>query len=153
MTMAAADGSGSGRTPTPLLFLGSVTCLLTSTLGDRLKGPVEDYLDLFNEDAVLEIPYGQTSAGERVEGKAAIATYMEKLRGTVSLEAMTLEASHDCGETVVLEYRGTVLAVRNDVRFEQRYIAIVTLRDGRIALFREYSNPVLAQQAFSARAS
>ena len=134
-------------------FLAGVTRLLTAALGGRLADPVDDYLDLFGADAVLELPYGDSIAGERVEGRSAIAAYMEALRGVVVLEDMTLEASHDAGEVVVLEYRGRVLAVRNDARFEQRYVAVVTLRDGRIARFREYSNPLLARPAFAERAS
>ena len=151
--MWAADGSGTGPGSALFPFLGGVTRLLTGALGERLVGPVEDYLDLFSKDAVLEIPYGPTAAGDRAEGKPAIAAYMEKLRGTVSLEEMTLEALHDAGGTVVLEYRGTVLAVRQDVRFEQRYVATIALRDGRIQLFREYSNPLLARRAFAEDAS
>lgn len=134
-------------------FLGDVTCFLTAALGDRLAGPAEDYLDLFGEDAVLEIPSGQTSISERVEGKAAIGATTEKLRGTVSLEAMTLEALHDGGDAVVLEYRETVLAVRSGVRGERRYIAVVNRREVHIALLREYSNPALARGTFAAGAS
>ena len=153
MTMAVANGPEATEKPASFAFLAGVTKLLTEALGDRLAGPVKDYLDLFGADAVLEIPYGPTAAGDRAEGKAAITAYMEKLRGTVVLEEMTLEALHDAGDTVVLEYRGTVLAVGNNVRFEQRYIAIVGLRDGHIELFREYSNPLLAQRAFAKGAS
>ena len=151
--MTIASHRGGRKNPASFPFLAGVTRLLTAALGDRLVGPVEDYLDLFGEDAVLEIPYGPTTAGDRFEGKAAIAAYMEKLRGIVSLEAMRLEALHDAGATVVLEYRGTVLAVGNDVRFEQRYVATVTMRDGHIDLFREYSNPLLARRAFAKDAS
>ncbi len=32
-------------------------------------------------------------------------------------------------------------------RFRQRYVGIVTLRDGRIALWREYLNPLASQAA------
>lgn len=151
--MATSDSSGAGADPASFPFLGGVTRLLTEALGERLLGPIVDYLDLFGEHAVLEIPYGPTVTGDRAEGKVAIAAYMEKLRGAVWLEDMTLEALHDTGDIVVLEYHGTVLAVRNDVRFDQRYVATVALRDGRIDLFREYSNPLLAQRAFAKDAS
>lgn len=141
----------------PFPFLRSNTDLLKASLGDRLAPGVEDYLDLFRDDAVLELPYGATEAGDRVEGKAAIAAYMERLRGVVTLEDMRLTASYACtagtagtaGETAVLEYVGIVHAEGKDVRFRQRYIAVVVVRDGRIALFREYTNPLLAKNAFA----
>ena len=138
--------------PVTFPFLDGNTRLLRSALGERLASGIEDYLDLFRDDAVLEIPYGRTVDGERVEGKQAIAAYMERLRGTVTLDEMVLTAPPiEAGDTVVLEYLGTVHAERNDVRFGQRYVAVVTLIEGRIASFREYSNPLLAQRAFADR--
>ena len=139
-------------------FLAANKRLLQTALGDWLAPGVEDYLDLFRDDAVLEIPYGATEAGDRVEGKAAISAYMEQLRGKVTLEEMRLTASYvspggegggAAGDTMVLEYAGTVHAEKREVRFRQRYIAVVTVRDGRIALFREYTNPLLARNAFA----
>ena len=47
----------------------------------------------------------------------------------------------------MLEYDGTVHLEKNGTRFRQRYVAIVTLRDGRIALWREYLNPLASQAA------
>lgn len=51
-------------------FLAANTRLLRTALGDRLAPGVEDYLDLFCDNAVLEIPYKATEAGDRLEGKA-----------------------------------------------------------------------------------
>lgn len=139
-------------------FLAANTRLLQTALGHRLAPGVEDYLDLFRDDAVVEFPYKATEAGDRVEGKAAIAAYMEQLRGVVTLENMRLTASYACpadaggnaaSDTVVLEYAGTVHAEKTGVRFGQLYIAVVTVRDGRIALFREYTNPLLVRNAFT----
>lgn len=133
-------------------FLDGNKRLLVEALGDRLAPGVADYLDLFTHDAVLEIPYGRTVEGDRAEGRAAIAAFMEQLRGRVTLESMTLGALHEAADgTVVLEYDGTVRAETAGVRFRQRYIAVVTLRDGRIAAFREYSNPLLVREAFAGR--
>ncbi len=144
------DGSFMSAPTFP--FLDGNKRLLVDALGRRLAPGVADYLDLFTDDAVLEIPYGVTAEGDRVEGRAAIAAYMEQLRGHVTLEAMALRALHQATDgTLVLEYDGTVQAEAAGVRFHQRYVAVVALRDGRIAAFREYSNPLLAREAFAGR--
>ncbi len=51
------------------------------------------------------------------------------------------------GATTVLEYDGTVHLEKDGTQFRQRYIAVVTVRDGRIALWREYLNPLASQAA------
>ena len=73
-------------------FLDGNKRLLVDALGERLGAGVAD---LSTDDAVLEIPYGATVEGDWVEGRAAIAACMERLRGRVALEAMTLRA---CGD-------------------------------------------------------
>ncbi len=131
-------------------FLDANTRLMKEALGGRLALGVADYIDLFTEDAVLELPYGSSPAGDRVVGREAIAAYMEKLRGTVTLENQQITATHACDDsTVVIEYDGIVLAERTGRRAQQRYVAVVTLKEGRIALFREYSNPLLVKAAFA----
>ena len=130
-----------------LPFLAGVTTLLTTALGDRLDPGVTDYLDLFTDDAVLEVPYAP--AGPlRLDGRDAIADAMEKLRGVVALEPMTLTGAVAQGDRTVLEYEGRVHVLKTDRRFEQRYIAVIGLREGRIALFREYANPLPQMEAF-----
>lgn len=131
-----------------LSHLRGATELLRSALADRVRPAGADYLDLFADDAVIEIPY-PANGGDRMKGRDEIATYMGRLRNVVMLEAMTLKQAHwSIPDKVVLEYDGQVHALAIDRHFGQSYIAVIELGDGGIALFREYSNPVLAMQAF-----
>ena len=54
------------------------------------------------------------------------------------------------GMTTVLEYDGTVHLEQAGTQFRQRYIAVLQLRDGRLALWREYTNPIAAKTATGA---
>ena len=132
----------------PLPFLDAVQDLMVTALGARLSPGVTDYLDLFCHDGVLETPYVSPDSLSRWKG-TEIAAYLGKLSGVIRLANFTLVAAYPAqdGATTVLEYDGTVHLEKNGTQFRQRYIAVVTLRDGRIALWREYLNPLASQAA------
>lgn len=128
-------------------YLDAVKDLLVEALGPRLAPGVRDYLDLFTEDGVLETPYAP-EATRRVVGAADLAEFVESLRGYVVLTEMRLRGNYPTGgDVVVLEYDGQVRQPRAGVSFEQSYVAVIRTRDGRVALFREYSDPQRAATA------
>ena len=139
----------------PLPFLDAVKTLLVAALGDRLSPSVDDYMDLFSDEGVLETPYVPPGAPGRWEGRAAIAAFLDTLRGVVRLADVRLTASYPVadGVTVVLEYEGTVHLERDGTQFRQRYISVVQLAAGRIVLWREYTNPLAAKAATPAQAA
>lgn len=132
----------------PLPFLDAVKDLMVAALGTRLSPGVADYLDLFCPDGVLETPYVSPGSPSHWEGPG-IAVFLGKLRGVIRLADFSLVAAYPVqdGSTTVLEYDGTVHLEKPGTQFRQRYIAVVTLRDGRIALWREYLNPLASQAA------
>lgn len=114
--------------------------MLVETLGDRLAPGVVDYADLFTEDGVLEIPFGDAL---RLEGRAAIRDYTDTLRDKIMLGSRTVTAVHaSAGDTVVMEYYGLVENIEQGVAFRQDYISVFQLESRRIALFREYLDPM-----------
>ena len=120
--------------------LESVRAMLVETLGDRLSPGVVDYADLFTETGVLEIPFGDTL---RLVGRAAIRAYTDTLRTQIMLGPRTVTALHStAGDTVVVEYHGPVENLEHGVSFRQDYISVFRLDGGRIALFREYLDPM-----------
>ncbi len=132
-----------------LPFLDAAKDLMLLALAGRLSPGVADYLDLFCDDGVLETPYVSPGSPSRWEGQEAIAAFLGKLRGVIRLAEFSLVAAYptDDGATTLLEYDGTVHLEKHGTRFRQRYIAVVTLQDGRIALWREYLNPLASQAA------
>lgn len=133
----------------PFPFLQAVTDLMRTALADRLDPAVQDYLDLFTDDGVMETPYVRPGSDGRSEGRSAIAARMEALRGVVRLSDFTLMATYPGADSqvVALEYTGTVHLEQKGVRFRQSYVAVLHLRDGRLALWREYTNPLAAEGA------
>lgn len=135
-----------------LTFLDAVKDLLVDALGARLSPGVHDYLDLFVDDGVMETPYAPSGSDGPTTGRAAIAARMEALHGVIRLADFALTAAYPVsnGQSVVLEYVGTVHLERKGTSFRQSYISVLTLRDGRLALWREYTNPLAAQAALPA---
>ena len=131
----------------PFSHLDAVTGLLVAALGDRLAPGVSDYIDLFHEDGVLETPYVPEGSPYRWEGKPAIAAFLEQLRDVVRLADLHLTGAYSAEDnaTVVLEYEGTVHLERQGRQFQQRYISVVRTERGRIALWREYTNPLASK--------
>ena len=129
--------------------------LLADALGERLFLGVDDYMDLFSDEGVLETPYVPPGARSRSEGRAAIAAFLDMLQGVIRLADVRLTASYPAadGATVVLEYEGTVHLERDGTRFSQRYTSVVQLAAGRIVLWREYANPLAAKAATPAQAA
>ena len=130
-----------------LPFLQPVTVLVVAALGGRLSPGVADYLDMFCDDGVLETPYVPARASSAWRGKAVIADYLSSLSDTMVMQSMTLRSSRPTERGAVLEYSGDVYRSDHEVTFRQDYIAVIELRDGRIALFREYSDPLRVSEA------
>ena len=131
-----------------LPFLDAVAALLVDALGSRLSPGVAGYMDLFAEDGVLETPCVAPGSTSRVDGKPAIAAFLATLRGVIRLADFRLLAAYPAQDGVtVLEYEGTVHLEKQGTQFRQRYISVLRLQEGRLALWREYSNPLAAKAA------
>jgi ketosteroid isomerase-like protein len=103
---------------------------------------------MFAEDGVFEFPYAPPGWPQRVEGRAAIQRYLQGLAG------LTLQ--HVCSPTVRwVENESTVILEfsvkgRNDktgAPYAQRYISVIELKGGLIALYRDYWNPLPVLEA------
>lgn len=136
----------------PFPFLDAVKSLLVATLGGRLSPGVSDYMDLFADEGVLETPYLPPGSTSRLQGRQAIAGFLDKLRGVNRLSDFSPLAAYPAqdGATIVLGYEGTVHLEKEGVQFRQRYISVLQLHDGRLALWREYTNPLTAKTATAA---
>jgi ketosteroid isomerase-like protein len=65
------------------------------------------------------------------------------LRDILWFDAVEIRDVHTTGrsDTVVCEYDAVLTRTDLDGRFRRRYIAVITLVDGRIGRLREYGGP------------
>jgi uncharacterized protein len=108
--------------------------------------------ELFADDAVQENPFVPALEGLDAEfrGKDRIVfhyrTVLTKRKGHV----FTINEIHQSadGNTVVVEAQGRSEVPETGRVYDQRYVMIFKLRDGKIVRLREYFNPLVFQRAF-----
>ncbi|WP_405819461.1 nuclear transport factor 2 family protein [Streptomyces sp. NBC_01390] len=109
-----------------------------------LDKDIPGWLDLWAEDGVLEFPFAPEGWPERLDGKEAIAAYMRPYPDHIDLHDFPAVQIHETldPQVIVVEMRGVGLLVETGSPFDMTYIAVVTVRDGRILSYRDYWNPL-----------
>lgn len=121
----------------------SFSDLLRGALGSRLTAD-QEIADLFTHDVVFEFPYAPEGLPRRLNGRAALADHLLRLEPMLKLSEFTLHAVHPSDDTVIVEFSCDGSGISTGLPYDQDYISVVTLRDGRISRYRDYWNPLVA---------
>ncbi|MEU6116981.1 nuclear transport factor 2 family protein [Streptomyces sp. NPDC047117] len=118
--------------------------LFRHSLRPLLDKDIPAWVGLWAEDGVLEFPFAPDGWPARLEGRAAIAAYMRHYPDHIDLHDFPEVRIHRTTEpeTVVVEMRGVGRLVETGRPFDMPYIAVVTVRGGRFAAYRDYWNPL-----------
>jgi len=121
----------------------SFSAMLRETLGDRLNPGAETFVEMFAEDGVMEFPYALPSP-RRLEGREALAAHLAYLARLVELLSVSDVVKHETTdpEVFIVEFASSGRAVATGEPFEQRYISVIRVRDGRIVHYKDYWNPL-----------
>jgi len=124
------------------------------TFGDLLNGALgsslvstEDFLDLFAEDVVFEFPYAPPGFPQRLDGRAMLAAHLARFGPLLDFGQLDLKSIYPSGDTVVFEFSCEGRGRNTGVAYNQSYISVVTLQDGRIARYQDYWNPLVVLAA------
>ncbi|MDE3203992.1 MAG: nuclear transport factor 2 family protein [Acidobacteriota bacterium] len=113
------------------------------------RGDVDAQLELFAEDAVLELPYADPPA--RLMGRPAIRSRLEPALRLFEIRIEITDV-HDCADPdhLILEYtsRGRVTTTQRTYR--NSYVGFFRLGEGLIRFQREYYNPIPGRVALAA---
>ncbi|MFI9241543.1 nuclear transport factor 2 family protein [Streptomyces sp. NPDC053086] len=109
-----------------------------------LDKDIAAWVGLWSDDGVMEFPFAPPGWPSRLAGKEAVAAYMRDYPDHIDLRDFPDLKIHETTEpeTIVVEMRGTGRLVRTGDPFDMTYIAVVTVRDGRICAYRDYWNPL-----------
>jgi ketosteroid isomerase-like protein len=106
---------------------------------------IDAFIELFADDAVMELPFAGPGMPARLEGQAAIREFSKRsedmpLRVDDVVTTSLYETSDP--ELVVIEIvtKGTLTTTGQT--FEAPCIQVFRIRDGQIHLMRDYFNPV-----------
>ena len=124
--------------------LGFYTTLMAKAL--------DAFADLWAGDAVQEIPFAPELDGfEPVwRGKERILSYYNKAMPGRRDHVFWIHDVHqttdpDC---IIVEASAHSIVIANGRSYDQRYVFIFKLRDGKIVLNREHVNPIAFMRAF-----
>ncbi|MFI9274035.1 nuclear transport factor 2 family protein [Kitasatospora sp. NPDC052896] len=113
-----------------------------------LQKDIPAWVNLWDDNGVLEFPFAPEGRPPRLEGKAAVGDYMRRYPDHVDMHDFADVKLHQTTdpETIVVEMRGVGRLVETDSPFDMTYIAVVTVKDGLITSYRDYWNPLAASQ-------
>ena len=116
---------------------------LRKALGERLAPGAAIFLEMVSDDIVMEFPYAPPGSPAHVAGREALGDYLDAVAGMVTLDFLRVERVHTSPPpgAVVVEFTGSGRS-QAGAPYEQRYISVIDLQDGRIARYRDYWNPL-----------
>jgi ketosteroid isomerase-like protein len=118
-------------------------------LADQMR--VDDLIELFAEDALMELPYAPGKMEKRYDGKDAILRFQLFARDSFSSFAMTIDAIHETADphVVIAEHRSDGIVAENGRPYRNRYVTVFTFDDdGLVTGWREYYDAGVVVKAF-----
>ena len=121
-----------------------------AALSDR---DADNALMLLSDEAVLEMPYPLASGENKYGTRRMWGDPLRKyVRGITERNAQIAFRNRvwrvaDDG-VLILECDGDMIRSKDGARYQNHYIVLFAVKDGKITLWREYFNPVVAARAF-----
>ena len=109
----------------------------------------EDFFDLLAEDVVFEYVITVPGYPRRIEGRqAVIELYADYDSYMIVRRADDLHVYRDpAASVVVLEYQVHGESARTGRPYDNRFVSIMTIEDGKVAHWRDYLDPVAVVDA------
>jgi ketosteroid isomerase-like protein len=112
-------------------------------------GDVETYLGLCTDDVVFEFPFAPPGRPARVEGREALGRYLAAIPSRIEARALSNLEIHQTvnSDVAVVEMTITGKVKGTGEPYEMSYVIVLTVREGRIARYRDYWNPLKSLSA------
>jgi ketosteroid isomerase-like protein len=106
------------------------------------------FLAVWADDGVQIMPFSPVGFPQRLEGKEAIRNQYGSLPENYRTMRFPREIlPMEDPNRFVVRYTGEI-ELTGGGRYDNSYVGLFTVRDGRIAEFVEYFNPIVLQEAF-----
>ena len=112
-------------------------------------GDLAGWLAQCTDDVVVEFPFAPPGRPRRVEGKEAVAEYLAAYPGQIEFDEVKNLDVHQTvdPDTAVIEMTATGRVKATGAPYEMSYVVVLKLVDGRMALYRDYWNPLVVLEA------
>jgi hypothetical protein len=115
-----------------------------------LKKDLNSFADMFTEDGIHELPFAPPGVPVTIQGREKIREYFTAITVTPiefhEFADMTIYEASD-PDVVIAEYEAKGVIVSSGEPYNTRYIQVLRARDGQIALWRDYWNPLSGAKA------
>ena len=107
------------------------------------------FAGLWAEDGILEFPFAAPGYPPRLDGRAAVADYLRGYPDVLDVREIPAKMLHqtDDPDVVIAEFEAAGIVVATGQPYTMRYIAVITVRDGEIARYRDYWSPLAVTEA------
>jgi hypothetical protein len=121
------------------------TAMLRNALGWGLAPGIQTFAEMFATDGVFETPCAPAGMARAARGRAAILRHLAELDELMPDQvARPVVRPVEGAWAVVLEYEARLRHGATGAPQQARRIAVIELREGWIALYREYWSPATA---------
>lgn len=113
-----------------------VALAFLETLG---RGDMDRLMTQWHDEGVLEFPFSEKGAVP-VRGLDALRKYFlgtKDYKTPLGFSVLAIYPGFD-PEWVTLEFHGKLLNAKTNQRYSNEYIVVVRVREGKVALFREF---------------
>ena len=131
--MTPAEGGPVPTSTLPGWFAAAHACLRA--------GDVDGWLEMFADDGVHEFPWASADRVRRLEGRAAMASYLSQMHGRIVFGPLEDVQVREAGDETIIQATGRHHRPDGTPR-DMSYIWFITRRDGKVRLLQDYMNPL-----------
>jgi ketosteroid isomerase-like protein len=117
-------------------------------LDSLIAKDVSGWVDMWTEDGTMEFPFAPATH-PRLEGRKAIADYMSAFPTKVEISEFPYVRFHHSpdGKTLVVEFSCIGRSLDTGKQYNQSYVGVMDIRDGKISAYKDYFNPLVVMQS------
>lgn len=121
------------------------SAMLKTALADLLAPDAVSFVEMFDEDGVMEFPFAPAGGVRRLDGRIALIDYLSELGSLVKIADVSVPTVHHTTEpgTIILEFESQGASVATGRAYRQTYVSIIEVSGGRIVRYRDYWNPLV----------
>lgn len=106
------------------------------------------FAGLWAEDGSMEFPFAPADRPSRVDGRAAVSEYLRRYPEMLDVRDVPWRQVHETADpnVIVAEFDVAGQVVATGKPYRSRYIVVITAHDGEIVGWRDYWNPLAANE-------
>jgi ketosteroid isomerase-like protein len=121
--------------------------LLRRHLGNAGKPRAEQDAAVYAEDLVVEFPYAPEGHTRRLDGPEACLAFFSRISSFAERFSIGEPTILSEGDVFVAEYHGSATFKDTGLPYEQDYVLVAKVRDGKLVSLREHYDPLRVLRA------